>query len=64
MSQPVPNQVSAAFITPECRAGRGVDGAWDEAVARLRSEYDAVLAGWSDHDDEVTLNLVLTFERP
>ena len=53
-------QVTAAFITPECRRSRGVDGAWDEAVSRLRAEYDAVLAG---RNDEPTLNLVLTMDR-
>lgn len=56
-------QISAAFITPECRRNRGVDGAWDEAVARLRAEYDAVLEGWKDHPQPPTLNLVLTMER-
>lgn len=57
-------QVTAAFITPECRSGRGVDGAWEEAVARLRAEYDAVIAGWADQPVQPTLNLRLMMERP
>jgi hypothetical protein len=31
-------------ITTECRVNRGDDGAWEEAVARLRRVYDAQLA--------------------
>lgn len=42
----MPDRVTAAFITPECRAGRGEQGAWDEATARLRVEYEAILNGW------------------
>ena len=57
-------QVTAAFITPECRTSRGVDGAWDEAVARLRVEYDAILDGWKNQPIQPTLNLVLTMDRP
>ena len=30
-----------AEITPDCRANRTDDGAWEEAVARLRQVYDA-----------------------
>ncbi len=59
-----PGQVTAAYITPDCRSGRGVDGAWDEAVARLREQYDAVLAGWGDRADEITLDLILALRRP
>lgn len=58
------SQVTAAFITPDCRANRGDAGAWDEAVARLRAEYDAVLDGWRAYGTQPTLNLVLTMERP
>jgi hypothetical protein len=60
----IDGQVSAAFITPDCRRNRGVDGAWDEAVARLRAEYDAVLEGWQGSPQQPTLNLVLTMDRP
>jgi hypothetical protein len=55
--------VTRAFITPECRENRGVDGAWDEAVRRLRVEYDAILGGWAGEDDQPTLTLMLLYER-
>ena len=58
------SQITAAFITPECRASRGDEGAWVEAVTRLRVEYDAVLEGWKNHSSQPTLNLILTMERP
>jgi hypothetical protein len=58
------NQVTAAFITPECRQNRGDEGAWDEAVARLRAEYDAILDGWKNASKKPTLNLRLMIERP
>ncbi len=57
-------QVSAAFITPTCRANRGDDGAWDEAVRVLREHYDQIVEGWRRHPEQPTLNLVLTMERP
>jgi hypothetical protein len=57
------HQITAAFITPECRSNRGDDGAWQEAVDRLRAEYDAVLEGWRGEDQQPTLNLVLELER-
>lgn len=58
------SQVTAAFITPDCVSNRGQDGAWDEAVARLKVEYDAVLSGWSAAPVKPTLNLRLMIERP
>lgn len=57
-------QVTAVFITPECRSNRGDMGAWDEAVKRLRTQYDEVVEGWQGRDEQPTLNLVLTMERP
>jgi hypothetical protein len=57
------SQVISAQITPECRMNRGVDGAWDEAVERLRVEYLAVCAGWKDKQKQPTLNLLLTMDR-
>lgn len=50
-------------ITPTCRANRGDGGAFDEAVARCRAEYDAIVAGRSDID-ECELHLVLTVRTP
>lgn len=55
--------MEAQNISPECRAGRGEDGAWDEAVSRLREIYDAQVA----HDPSVTLSLAIfrgRFDEP
>lgn len=52
------------IITPECRSGRGDEGAWDEAVARARAEYDSIIAGWRESPVQPTLHLVLGLERP
>jgi hypothetical protein len=57
-------QITAAFITPDCRANRGQAAAWDEAVARLRVQYDDILAAWEGQPQQPTLNLVLMMERP
>lgn len=57
-------QLTAALITPDCRANRGDDGAWDEAVRRLRAEYDLVVEGWSQAPQQPTINLRLMLERP
>lgn len=56
--------VSEQIITPTCRTGRGNDGAWDEAVRRLREQYDAIVQGWAGTTEQPTLRLVLTMERP
>ena len=53
-----------AIITPECRSTRGDEGAWAEAVARAKAEYDAILAGWRRSELQPTLHLVLGIERP
>jgi hypothetical protein len=44
-------------ITPACRRNRTVDGAWNEAVRRLREIYDAQVS----HDP--TLVLALSIRR-
>jgi hypothetical protein len=64
MNETPGTQINAAFITPDCRIGRGDQGAWDEAVARLKANYDSVVDGWKDEAKQPTLNLVLTMERP
>lgn len=56
--------ITRAFITPECRENRGVQGAWEEATRRLRAEYEAVVEGWADADEKPTLALMLFYERP
>lgn len=53
-----------SIITPECRENRGDQGAWDEAVARAKREYDAVVEGWKGHPTQPTIHLVLSVERP
>lgn len=58
------SHVSHSIITPECRENRGDEGAWNEAVARARREYDAIVEGWSGHIRQPTLHLVLGLERP
>ena len=45
-------------ITPTCRVNRGDDGAWDEAVQRLREVYDAQVARFGP-----TASLHLTISR-
>jgi hypothetical protein len=58
------SHVTAAFITPECRTNRGDGGAWEEAVARLREHYDAIIIGWEGAPVQPTINLILDMERP
>lgn len=53
-----------SVITPECRSGRGDEGAWDEAVARAKAAYDAIVTGWRNSERQPTLHLVLGLERP
>jgi hypothetical protein len=53
---------SHAIITPTCRANRGVYGAWDEAVQRMRAEYLACCQG--DANTAASFHVVLTVDRP
>ena len=46
-----------ATITPTCRANRGHDGAWLEAVRRLREAYDVQVQRHGDKALVVYLNL-------
>lgn len=50
-----------AIITPACQQGRGPDEAFEEAVRRLRKEYDRCREGWGDR--QPNFHLVLTVER-
>ena len=52
-----------AIITPTCVANRTARGAWDEAVRRLREEFDNCQRGWAGREPP-TYHLVLTVERP
>ena len=47
-------------ITPTCRANRTDEGAWTEAVRRLREIYDAQVA----HNPDVTIALDIRRETP
>lgn len=61
---PVPG-VSAkhAIITDICRENRSDAGAFEEAIARLRSEYEALCQGWPVNNG-AKFHVVLTLERP
>jgi len=53
-----------AFVTSECRKNRGDGGAWDEAVRRLKAEYDEIVKGWEDEPEQPVLVLTLYCDRP
>jgi hypothetical protein len=46
-------------ITPVCRENRGNDRAFDEAVRRIRAEYDAIT---DIRTDKYDFHLVLTVQ--
>lgn len=48
------------IITPQCREASGVDGAWEEAVRRLKECYDGAVAGWGD--TPFTAHVAITIE--
>jgi len=50
-----------AIVTPTCRASRGVEGAFDEAVKRLREEY--IICAGLECNATANFHLVLTVER-
>ena len=52
-----------AIITDACRENRGDEGAFDEAVRRLREQYIACVAGWKDRPG-VKFHVALTVEPP
>lgn len=49
-----------AIITRMCRQNRGTSGAWKEAVARLRAEYEACQV---EANRDARFHLVLAVER-
>ena len=51
-----------AIITPKCREGWGPQGAFDEAVRRLKKEYS--IARSYEDNEQANFHLVLTIERP
>ena len=52
-------KASHSIITPECRSGRGQDGAWKEAVRRVEQQYHLCCKNWGDR---ANLHLVLVVE--
>lgn len=50
-----------AVVTSVCRTNKGVQGAADEAVARLVQEYLACVPG---NPPDTQFHFVLTVERP
>ena len=50
-----------AIVSKTCRLNRGVDGAFEEAVERLRREY---LACQNDANIDANFHIVLSVERP
>jgi len=51
-----------AIITPACRSSHTAEGAFEEAVRRLREEY--LTCAGLDCNATVSFHLVLTVERP
>jgi len=46
-----------AIITDQCRANRGDEEAFDEAVRRLRNEYKAILDAHDENDVRYHLSI-------
>lgn len=56
-------QAGHCIITPTCRENRGQDGAWVEACARLRKQYDEICDQRPDID-QCDFHLALVLETP
>ena len=54
--------VADDVITPACVEARGADGAFDEAVRRLRQQYDQIAEAWQGTRAE--FGLTLSLRRP
>lgn len=52
-----------AIITDNCIAGRGEEGAADEALARCKQSLMESIKGWRGHSG-VKFHVVVTVERP
>ncbi len=64
MESKVPGIKAAhAIISTNCRAMRGDIGAYDEAVLRLRSDYEKLLSHWP-REKGAKFHVVLTVEYP
>lgn len=56
-------EAAHVWITDESRKNRGEAGALDEALARIRSEAEACMAGWVGKTG-VRFHIVLSVETP
>ena len=57
-------RVDSQTISPVCRIHRGDDGAWYEAVSRLKTQYDGICEEWADEPQLPSMTLTLTMIRP
>jgi hypothetical protein len=57
------HQAAHQIIMPTCRKNRGQAGAWEEAVQRLREQYDMICRNRTDIE-ECDLHLVLYCDTP
>jgi hypothetical protein len=55
-------KASHQMITPTCRENRGDDGAFEEAIARIRRTYDSCVG--HEANGEVTWHLALVRAEP
>lgn len=54
-----------AIITDNCRNIHGTDGAFVEAIERLKKNYDNCVEGWDEQKVKgVNYHLVLVIQRP
>ena len=55
-----------AVVTANCRQIHGKEGAFDEAVRRMRDEYNTIVGNWTEKGkgDVPTFNLILEVEYP
>lgn len=64
MSTTIPGHKAVhAIITPDCISARGVDGAIDEALKRLRQAYQGAYKGWTSQGKVPEFHVVLTVDR-
>lgn len=53
-----------SIITENCQGIHGAMGAYDEAVARARAAYEAIVEGWADAGQQPRIHLIISVERP
>ena len=55
--------ISDQIIRRECRDGRGADGAFDEAVSRLRITYNELIGKGVSDDTDLHIALIVQQDR-